>query len=166
MLATTFTITVLPETPNVDPVLVNQAVWAAATMFGYFALGVTSLTLIKLGLYRRQMEWIAVTGDCAFPLINIWVGLGNTGLDANYAVALPPIWLAPVVLSVGALRFNPLLQAFITDYRRRVARAADASGARSTSSSAMPRWLSLGSFRDLQMRLLTRCPVPTSFLAS
>ncbi len=112
-LAATFATTVLPETPDADPVLVRQAYWAAATMLGYFTLGVVSLTLIKLGLYRPQMAWIAVTGDCAFLLINIWVGLGNTGLDANYLIALPPIWLAPVVLSAGALRFNPLLQAYV-----------------------------------------------------
>lgn len=112
-LAATFATTVLPATPDADPVLIKQAYWAAATMFCYFVLGVTSFSLITLGRYRSWMAWIAVTGDCAFLLINIWVGLGNTGLDANYVIALPPIWLAPVVLSAGALRFNPYLQAYV-----------------------------------------------------
>ncbi|MEM9513141.1 MAG: adenylate/guanylate cyclase domain-containing protein [Cyanobacteria bacterium P01_E01_bin.48] len=112
-LAITFAVAVLPSAPAEDPVLTSQLTWAAATMLGYFGLGVTSIVIIQKGLYRQEMAWFAVTGDCLFLLANIWFSLANTGLSGNYAIALPPIWLAPVVLSVGALRFNPVLQAYV-----------------------------------------------------
>lgn len=112
-LAIVFVVAVLPSAGDVGPTLMWQLVWAAITMVGYFALGAASFTAIRLGKYRPWMAWPVVTGDCLFVLFNVWATLSNTGLSANYIIALPPIWLVPVILAVGALRFNPLLQAYV-----------------------------------------------------
>ncbi|MBK1695903.1 hypothetical protein CKO21_01405 [Rhodovibrio salinarum] len=104
---------VLREAPAGEPMLVRQWLSAGATMSAYFLLGAASFLAIRRGLYRPWMAWIAVTGDCLFPLVNIWLGLANTGLPTGFLIILPPVWLAPVVLAFGALRFNPWLQGYV-----------------------------------------------------
>ncbi len=108
-----FVLAVLRAAPDGDAVLTRQWVFAGATMFAYFLLGTLSYIAIASGVYRLWMAWLAVTADSVFLLVNIWLGLINTGLAANYLISMPPIWLAPVVLAFGALRFNPLLQAYL-----------------------------------------------------
>jgi adenylate cyclase len=39
---------------------------------------------------------------------------GTTNLPGGHIFICPSVWLAPLVLSFGTLRFNPLLQAYIT----------------------------------------------------
>ncbi|MEQ9121153.1 MAG: adenylate/guanylate cyclase domain-containing protein, partial [Alphaproteobacteria bacterium] len=87
--------------------------FAGATLGAYFLLGLASYVAERRGRYRPWMSWLTVTGDCAFLHLSLWLALGNTGLAGGYLVALPSIWLAPAVLAFGALRFNPLLQAYV-----------------------------------------------------
>ncbi len=108
-----FVVAVLRIAPDDQPMLSRQWMFAGGTMFAYLLLGVASFLVSARGAYRPWMAWLAVTGDCAFLLANVWLGLINTGLPANYVISLPPIWLAPVALSFGALRFNPALQGYL-----------------------------------------------------
>ena len=112
-LAAVFLVAVLGASPDPDPVLVRQWVFAGVTMASYFALGLASYLANVFNVYRPWMAWVAVTGDCLFLLLNAWFALANTGLDAAYLAALPSLWLTPVVLTFGALRFNPALQAYM-----------------------------------------------------
>jgi adenylate cyclase len=59
------------------------------------------------------MAWVAATGDGAFMLAGIWLTLTNTGLPSSYIILFPPLWLAPVALSFGALRFSPGLEIYL-----------------------------------------------------
>jgi adenylate cyclase len=113
VLGLVFVFAVLRASPAGEPILIRQWLFAGGTMLGYLLLGMASYIAIAKGVYRPWMAWLVVTGDSAFLLINIWLGLLNTGLPANYLTSMPPIWLAPVVLAFGALRFNPLLQAYL-----------------------------------------------------
>lgn len=90
-----------------------QFVYALATMAAYFALGTICLVLIHFQLFRSWMVWPTAAGDCLFILSGIWLGLQNTGLTGDYIVVLPTLWLIPVVLATGVLRFNPRVQTFI-----------------------------------------------------
>ena len=100
------------ETGGLD-VLIRQWIYAGGTMSGYLLLGVVSYVVCRRGLYRPWFAWIAVTGDVLFLLVNIWLSLVNTGLAANLLITIPPVWLAPLVLAFGALRFNPPLQVYV-----------------------------------------------------
>ena len=113
VLGIVFMFAVLRVSPTGEPILIRQWIFAGGTMLAYLLLGVVSYVAIAKGVYRPWMAWLAVTGDSVFLLVNIWLGLVNTGLPANYLTSMPPIWLAPVVLAFGALRFNPLLQAYL-----------------------------------------------------
>lgn len=108
-----FLVTVVGSSEPPQPVLARQWVFAASTMAAYFTLGVLSLWLVSTGLYRPWMAWLAASGDCAFLLVNVWLSLRNTGFPGDYLISYPPVWLAPLVLAFGALRFNPRLQAYL-----------------------------------------------------
>lgn len=112
-LAGVFLIAVIAPGAPADPVLMRQWLFAGVTLTAYFLLGLASYFAERRGRYRPWMSWLTVTGDCAFLHLSLWLALGNTGLSGGYLVALPSIWLAPAVLAFGALRFNPLLQAYV-----------------------------------------------------
>lgn len=111
-LAAIFVIVVRGE-PSRQDVLIRQWIYAGGSMSGYLLLGVVSYVICRIGLYRPWFAWFAVTGDVLFLLTNIWLSLVNTGLPATLLVTIPPVWLAPVVLAFGALRFNPRLQIYV-----------------------------------------------------
>jgi len=108
-----FVVAVLRTSPADQTVLNRQWLFAGGTMFAYLLLGAASFLVIVCKVYRPWMVWLTTTGDGAFLLVNIWLGLVNAGLPANYLICLPPIWLIPVALSFGALRFNPALQGYL-----------------------------------------------------
>lgn len=89
-----------------------QVLYALVTMLCYFALGMLCLILIRMGQFRPWMVWPSAAGDCLFILSGAWLGLQNTGLTSDYLVILPTLWLIPVVLAIGVLRFNPSVQSF------------------------------------------------------
>lgn len=97
-----------------EAVLHRQLAYAAGTLSAYFALGVGTLLALRGGGGRRSVwiAWGGATCDVAFLLINLLLALENMGIPANYIVCLPPIFLAPLVLTFGALRFNPALQLY------------------------------------------------------
>lgn len=112
VLGTAFVFSV--ETTDFDDsgLLLRQWVFAAATIAAYLLLGVTSYIANLRGFYRAWVSWVSVTGDVAFLLAGTYFGLVNTGLGGNFLSSMPSIWLIPVVLGFGALRFNPSLQAY------------------------------------------------------
>ncbi|MEM6758133.1 MAG: adenylate/guanylate cyclase domain-containing protein [Pseudomonadota bacterium] len=89
----------------------RQAVFAMVTMASYFLMGLAFLLIIRAGAFRSWMSWPSALMDCGFILSGLFVSLGNLGLDGHYIWAFPTVWLIPVVLASGALRFNPVLQA-------------------------------------------------------
>lgn len=88
----------------------RQAVFAMVTMASYFLIGLAFLLIIRAGAFRAWMSWPSALMDCGFILSGLWVSMGNLGLDGHYIWAFPTVWLIPVVLASGALRFNPVLQ--------------------------------------------------------
>ena len=96
------------------PVLIRQWIYAGGTMLAYFALGLVSWLANQRGLYRPWMAWPAATADCLFVLLGVWLSLVNINVPGSHVFVFPSVWLAPLVLTFGALRFNPWLQAYIT----------------------------------------------------
>ncbi len=112
-LAVVFVFAVMTVAPREETVLERQLFTAAATMLGYFLLGLASVVIVRTGHYRPWMAWAAATGDGVFIVVSVWLGLVNTALPANYMLLIPSMWLVPVAISFGALRFNPALQAYL-----------------------------------------------------
>ena len=107
VLFTSIWVTGLPE----SEILESQLVYAAMTMLSYFILGLLILFIIRTGRFHRWMAWPSALIDCVFILLGSWLSLSNMGLSGQFISAFPTIWLIPVVLACGALRFNPALLA-------------------------------------------------------
>lgn len=60
------------------------------------------------------MAFVLVTGDAAILGYSLFLGLEGLGLGGNWIAAIPTIWLVPLGLAVGALRYRPLVQVWAT----------------------------------------------------
>ena len=106
-------VTIIWSRGEVQTVLLRQWVYAVATVLGYFALGLFAWYCVRRGTFRHWMAWPLATGDCLFILFSIALGLQNAGLPGSFGFVFPAIWLVPLVLSFGALRFDPLMPFFV-----------------------------------------------------
>ncbi|WP_299044565.1 adenylate/guanylate cyclase domain-containing protein [uncultured Tateyamaria sp.] len=107
VLFVTVSLTGLPD----SAVLELQLIYAAMTMGSYFVLGLGIILLIRARRFQAWMAWPSALIDCVFILLGSWLSLSNMGLSGQFISAFPTIWLIPVVLACGALRFNPALLA-------------------------------------------------------
>lgn len=96
-----------------DAVLVRQWIYAAGTIAAYLAMGLVTWVALWRGVFRRWMIWPAATIDVAFVIVSVRLSMENTGLGGDAAFVLPSIWLAPLVLSFGALRVTPWVTTYI-----------------------------------------------------
>jgi adenylate cyclase len=80
------------------------------TVGAYIALGVMSFVLVSRGLFRPWTAYLLVTADAAVLGLSLHVSLANLGLDGNWISIVPVIWVAPLALAVGALRYRPAVQ--------------------------------------------------------
>jgi len=92
----------------------DQADLAAGTIAAYLGLGLVALLLIQTRRYRAWLAWPFATMDAVFALVAIWLSLVSIGIIGAYAPLLPACWLLLIVMAFGALRYNPLLQAYLT----------------------------------------------------
>ncbi len=91
----------------------DQIVVAVATVSAYLLLGLAAFWLARPRLYRPWMSWALATFDVVFILVSLELGIRNTGMSANYAVTLPVVWLTPLVLAFGAMRYEPRLVGYV-----------------------------------------------------
>ena len=109
-----FVVAVLRDPPLEDPILQRQLFLALLTLSAYLLVGLLSLAAARPGIFKAWHTWSLSTCDAAFLLLSLHIGLLNTAAAGNYMIALPAVWLIPLVLAFGALRFNPLQQAYVT----------------------------------------------------
>lgn len=114
VLALAFYLAVVRAAPTADDILARQIVAAGWALGAYLAIGLISLALSRPGRFRPWMSWAFATCDVAVIGAALEMSLRNMGLPGHYLAAAPGIWLAPVLLGFGALRYNPALQAYVT----------------------------------------------------
>jgi adenylate cyclase len=102
------------QAPVSDVVLMRQLAVAAATIAGYAVLGVVALWVVASRNFRPWMAWLFSTIDVVLVLLSLDAVLANTGMPGYYLPAAPVLWIAPAILAFGVLRYNPLLQVYMT----------------------------------------------------
>jgi len=112
VIGTVFAVAVSRQTVD-DIILVRQLALAAATIAGYLVLALIALWTVAAQRFRPWMAWVFSSFDVLLLLVSLDGVMDNTGLRGDYLPAAPVIWLAPVILAFGVLRYNPLLQAYI-----------------------------------------------------
>ena len=113
VLGAVFVLAVLRPAPD-DPLLQRQIAQAGWAIGAYLAIGLASLALARPGRFRPWMSWAFATCDVAVIGAALELSLSNTGMPTNYLTSAPSIWLVPVILAFGALRYNPALQLYLT----------------------------------------------------
>jgi adenylate cyclase len=113
ILGAAFAIAVIGAEPSHEVVSWRQIAVALTVMGAYLTLGVTAFLLATPRRFRSWMPWLLVTCDVAFVAAGVAISLVNTGLPGGHAFVMPSIWLVPVVLAFGALRYDPRLQAYV-----------------------------------------------------
>lgn len=101
------------QAPISDIVLVRQLAVAAATIAGYVILGLVALWIVASRNFRPWMAWVFSTIDVLLVLLSLDAVLINNAMPGYYLPSAPVLWIAPVVLAFGVLRYNPLLQAYM-----------------------------------------------------
>lgn len=94
-----------------DPAFARQSVSIVITISAYLALGIVSFAVARPGRFRRWMPWVFTLCDLAFMFANLALTVVNFGLPAADFTSFPPIWLAPLILAVATLHYNPYLLA-------------------------------------------------------
>lgn len=107
-----FGLAVADTAPIGDLVLARQLDLAVATIAVYELLGIASFMLTAQRFYHPSFLFVFAALDVVFVLVSVRFALLNTGASANYAWAMPSMWLIPMVLAFGAMRLSPALQAF------------------------------------------------------
>ncbi len=83
-----------------------------SSFIGYFGIGLVSLILARPNRFRRSMPWVFTTCDLGFWFALIASAVHLLGLPIAYVTIFPPMWIAPIMLALVNLRFNPWLQAY------------------------------------------------------
>ncbi len=113
VLGLAFILTVLGQAPPDNAVLERQITLAAGTIGGYLVLGILSFAAARPAVFRDWMSWVFATLDVGFVVASAKLGLVNAAVSASYIAAFPVLWLIPLVLAFGTLRYNPRLQAYV-----------------------------------------------------
>ncbi|WP_159948796.1 adenylate/guanylate cyclase domain-containing protein [Rhizobium sp. 18065] len=77
-------------------------------------LGVISFILASGHWFRPWMAFALVSADAVFLGAGLYFGLERVGLGGNWIAAIPTIWVFPLILAVGALRYRALVQVWAT----------------------------------------------------
>lgn len=105
---------ILPFGPTDDPLFRRQMTLAGITVTGYFLVGLMSLRTATMVPEHPWLAWLYVTLDVTFMLASVVLTGSNASLSTSFAAAFPNVWIAPLILALGVLRYDPRLQAWIT----------------------------------------------------
>ncbi len=89
-----------------------QIVTAALTISAYLGLAIASLRFARPGRFRAWMSFVFVGLDASLIAAGLVTGFLQSGLPASFAPIFPALWLAPLVLAFGTLRYDVRVQIF------------------------------------------------------
>jgi adenylate cyclase len=85
---------------------------AARGMTMFLLSGVFVLLIIRFGLFRSWMSYLFVAVDSAVIGISLASTMHASELTANFFVVTPAIFIIPIMMAVGTLRYRPNVQLF------------------------------------------------------
>lgn len=95
--------------------LLNQTrISALITVGAFLVLGLTSFLLVVRRWFRPWMAFVLVAGDALILGVSLYFNLESAGLGGNWVAAMPIVWVFPLLLAVGTLRYRPVVQVWAT----------------------------------------------------
>jgi adenylate cyclase len=99
----------------VEAALVVEPVRLVTVALGGFLLvGLASFVLARIRLFRPWMAFVLTAVDAAVLSLGLYAVLDAAALSGNWLPALPGLWLVPLLLSLGAVRYRPWVQVWAT----------------------------------------------------
>ena len=89
-----------------------QVLNTAPIISAYLGLAILSMRLATPGRFRAWMSFVFVGLDASLIGASLVTGFLQSGLPASFAPIFPSIWLAPLVLTFGTLRYDVRVQIF------------------------------------------------------
>jgi len=93
--------------------LLNVGWLVAIFVTAFLLLGLLGLWAARPGRFRPWMAWGFATGDVALSVGAVSFDIWIHEAAANFTSAFPSVWMVPVVLALGALRYNPRLLIYV-----------------------------------------------------
>lgn len=95
------------------PTLLPGVAVAVGASAAFLVHGLGSLHVAHSGRFRPWMGWVFATMDVALLVGVLHLSLRALDLGGAWLSAVPGLWAAPLILSFGALRYNPWIQAWV-----------------------------------------------------
>jgi adenylate cyclase len=108
------TVSVRVEQPTQPTSVIEPFRAVTVALGGFLFVGLASFALARAHLFRPWMAFAVTAADAAVLSLGLFVVLKSTGLGGNWLSAVPGVWLAPVLLSLGAVRYRPAVQVWAT----------------------------------------------------
>ena len=93
-----------------DPNTVSEVYHSLTVLSLYFGLGVLSVGIVKLGLYRTWIAWVLAVAEVILIAVNIYTDLNSAGASSFAALSSPAGYLLAVFLVLQTLRYRLVFQ--------------------------------------------------------
>ena len=81
---------------------------------GFLIVGLASFLLARARLFRPWMAFALTATDAAVVSAGLFAVLRTAASTGNWLPLLPGLWVAPLLLTLGALRYRPAVQIWAT----------------------------------------------------
>ncbi|MBL8670294.1 MAG: adenylate/guanylate cyclase domain-containing protein [Alphaproteobacteria bacterium] len=106
----TVVVPVLADPPTPRPAdFADRATIASLVMAGYLALAALTVLATRRDVYRLWMSYAFAAADGALLGLSVALAVHWSIVPASHAFALPIVWLVPILLAIGAMRYEPWL---------------------------------------------------------
>ena len=99
---------------DLDRLVHKPAFTPLLSVSAFLALGAIALLLVVRHWFRPWMAYPLVFGDAVILTLALLTSSQVRALGGNWIAAMPVAWAAPLMLTVGALRYRPTVQMCIT----------------------------------------------------
>jgi adenylate cyclase len=99
---------VLRQWTGVSLDLFERNAWIAS--FGFLTIGAASIALAVPQRWHHGLAYLFMVLDVGLVLVVAFLAVGERGLPGNALPSAPIVWAAPLVLAVGALRYDIKVQ--------------------------------------------------------
>ncbi|WP_407526758.1 adenylate/guanylate cyclase domain-containing protein [Methylobacterium oryzisoli] len=99
---------VLHRLTGVSLDLFERNAWVAS--LGFLLVGAASIALAEPQRWRHGFAYLFMVLDVGLVLVIAWLAVSERGLPGNALPSAPIVWAAPLVLAVGALRYDVVVQ--------------------------------------------------------
>lgn len=102
------------DAPAGSALIIEPIRIVTVALSGFLLVGLASFALARTRLFRPWMAFAFTAVDAAVVSFGLFAVLDAADLSGNWLPAVPGVWLVPLLLSLGAVRYRPWVQVWAT----------------------------------------------------